>query len=864
MHKVILKSIMYYWRSTLSIIVILVLIGLAFIYTFQTSEHMKVQATEQLTKNWRTGYDLLIRPKTEEMAHKINLRETGENSNTVLDGLVRRGDLAQHHSGITREQYERIKALDGVEVAAPLTFIGNVENEGLSIDFGIKDFGFYYREESTKVFDGNRYRDITPDFLADLSYSQFLSNEEEHLFERFEDIWELGRWNLSSEPPNSVLRTDGSTWSMVAVDPDEEAKLLNLDKAIVEGDFFDGHHTIQKREDIPIIPLILLNQPYDTLYQSTIYKIDVPEKYLDVDRLIEAGGKEYLASRPREKVVDINFNPFSEAYLFNIGSIKLENGKIINNESHPGFSNQRTILDFSPLQYRHLDQELINGVPVVEAIPQSTRKEQINYRQAESVNLSKHFSFDIIGRFDATRLENHFTTSDKPVSPDYYQPEDVYVTHDTKGTKLAAPYVYQSSPYKDSYYTGGIDAITTLAAAEYLLGDKPISIIRVIVEGAGERSPESMAKVEHIAEKIRQETNLHVDIMLGSADRKVHVLLDDFDGVPGYGYLLEGWSEEGASFVIEERVSSTTLLLTIFIVAMGLIGLSLIYRNYTENRKRDMTIQYTFGWSKWRIIQSLIFESIGILFLVTICFITLYITIGTAWNTTQMLVAMIVSLLLSLFAMICLYIIPVIRHLDRHINLRGSNQTKKTILSQRPSNTLWSYSFRNMIRHPIRSMTKAVIIIATLLYVSLFLLSKQQASALLVLTFLGERVDVSLQAHQWLLFTIGILLALFSYIAIHINQTEARIGEIQLYKAWGWETKRWAFLYLLEEFFISGAAVSVGAICGYLFLTSFSDSVVLNITDVIVFIAISLCVSLFISVVTLLLRSNRYRLREFH
>lgn len=79
MHKVILKNIMYYWRSTLSIIVILVLIGLAFIYTFQTSEHMKVQATEQLTKNWRTGYDLLIRPKTEEMAHKINLRETGKN-----------------------------------------------------------------------------------------------------------------------------------------------------------------------------------------------------------------------------------------------------------------------------------------------------------------------------------------------------------------------------------------------------------------------------------------------------------------------------------------------------------------------------------------------------------------------------------------------------------------------------------------------------------------------------------------------------------------------------------------------------------------------------------------------------------------
>lgn len=105
--------------------------------------------------------------------------------------------------------------------------------------------------------------------------------------------------------------------------------------------------------------------------------------------------------------------------------------------------------------------------------------------------MNRLLGFEIIGRFDASLLENTYTTSDNPVPPDYYQPEDVLITHDVDGNEYDEPYVYQSTPYKDGYYTGGIDAITTLAAAEYMLGDRPISLIRVIVDGVGERSPES-------------------------------------------------------------------------------------------------------------------------------------------------------------------------------------------------------------------------------------------------------------------------------------------------------------------------------------------------------------------------------------
>ncbi|MEI3611674.1 ABC transporter permease [Pseudogracilibacillus sp. SO30301A] len=864
---VMLRNLTYYWRSTLAVIVILVLIGLAFNYTLQTSEQIKVEADVQLTEKWRTGYDLLISPTADNDDNgkeSIELTATGFSSSDVLDGLVRRGDMANHQEGISLQHYETIKKIEGVQVAAPLSFIGYVENEGINLNYGIEEYGFYDMETSTKVFDGIRYRDVTQDFSSDISVTQYVNpKDEEEIFNRYEEILEKGQWGPSSSGLMTLLRSDGSAWSMVAIDPIQEAKLLQMDAAIVEGDFFKEHQELKEINGVPVVPLILLNQPYDTIFSATINKIEVPT--LDVDQLIKAGGRDYLKTLPQENVVEIELNPFSEKYFFHIGEISLENG-VLKDSLMDGFiyTDQRSVLDYSPLQFRQKKVELSKGVPVVEAIAQSSRGEQINYRNSTYLDLTKEFGFEIVGRFDATLLENTFTTSDKPVPPDYYRPENVYITHDTNGAPYEEPYIYESSPYKSGYYTGGIDAITTLVAAEYLLEEKPISIIRVIVEDVGVRNSESMAKVERVAQQIKEQTNLQVDIMLGSADRKVNVLLDTYENIPGYGYLLEGWSEEGASFVIEDRVSTTTLLLTLYILAMGLICLGLIYRNYTENRKRDISVLYTFGWSKWKIVQSLLLESSFILIFVLVCFGFLRLILGQSWGSEQMLYAILFSVALSVIVMISFYVLPIIRYMESNLHLRGGNRSKSTFLSTKPGETLWVLGFRNMVRHPIRSITKALIIITTLIYVTVFLISKNQASSLLMLTFLGENIDITLEPNQRLLFIIGILLALFSYVAIHINQTEARMREIQLYESWGWQTHRWASLYLLEEMMINSVSVCVGVIVSYMFLTSLTDDITFSLVQVNLYILAGLAISLFISAGTLLIRSKQYQLGEFH
>ncbi|WAA09262.1 FtsX-like permease family protein [Fervidibacillus albus] len=863
MYRLLFKNFLYYWRSTLSVFLILILIGLTMIYAFQTVEKMQMKAMTDLTDQWRTGYDLLVSPAKLDDAQYVEPIQHGLEASEVLGNhFVRRSDMSHYGGGISIEQYEQIQSIEGVQVAAPLSFIGYIENEGLSLDFNIDEYGFYMRQTSVQVFDGIRYRDITYEHNKDGFIYQYIDEKTmNNIVDILPQIVEEGGWIPTSVGINPVLRTDGSAWSFAAIDPEQEAQLLNMDKAIVQGEYFSLDENLATNNGVPVIPLILLNQPYDVIFHTTVYKIDVPEN-ADYKQIMDLGGAEYLRTLPKEKQVELTFNPYGEDYLYEFGHIRYEDGQLTESESHFSYQDEWAMIEYSPLQFKSVSTTLSDNIPVVEALPQGTRGEQINYRNARSASLNKTFGLEVIGQFDANLLTYQFTTSESPLMPDYYKPENVYITHDVEQKSYDEPFIYQNSPYKNNYYTGGIDAITTLQAAEYILGEEPISIIRVIVEGAGKRSPESMAKVEKVAEEIRKKTGLQVDIMLGAADRKVHVLLNDFESIHGYGYLLEGWSQEGMSFAIEERVNTTNLILSSFIILMGFIGLSLVYKNYTNNRKRDMQIQYIFGWTKKKIVLLLVFESLTLLLLIILSLI-ITVSLGS-FNMNQVSFIASIWVVGSIAVITLLYILPIIRSLNTHSSRVNIGRSKRLFLSQRPAKTLLSISIRQMMRHPTRTMTKMLIVICTLLYVTFFITTMEHSSSILFLTFLGERIDTSLSSFQWILFTAGILLALFSYFAILLNQMESRQKDIQIYQAWGWERKKWTIWYLFEEVLIGIGGIIFGTLFSYILLKMVVTNVTWNVTLVGIVNLSILIITVIMSLISLTIRSRNISLREFH
>ncbi|MFN3763692.1 MAG: hypothetical protein ACK4WK_10915, partial [Anaerolineae bacterium] len=114
------------------------------------SESTILLADQALTNYWRTTYDILVRP--------AGTRSSVE----VQHGLVEPNFLSNLSGGITISQYEAIKAIPGVEIAAPeglLTYIGMVVPREQVLPEP-KEPGVYFSEQSLITDDGLQVREI--------------------------------------------------------------------------------------------------------------------------------------------------------------------------------------------------------------------------------------------------------------------------------------------------------------------------------------------------------------------------------------------------------------------------------------------------------------------------------------------------------------------------------------------------------------------------------------------------------------------------------------------------------------------------------------------------------------------------------
>ena len=79
----------------------------------------------EVAKNFRPAYDILVRP------------EGAATSLEKSQGLVRESYLSGDSGGITLAQYQQVKALDGVDVAAPAAILGYaMQNVTIPVDLG--------------------------------------------------------------------------------------------------------------------------------------------------------------------------------------------------------------------------------------------------------------------------------------------------------------------------------------------------------------------------------------------------------------------------------------------------------------------------------------------------------------------------------------------------------------------------------------------------------------------------------------------------------------------------------------------------------------------------------------------------------
>ncbi|MCT4779600.1 MULTISPECIES: hypothetical protein [Exiguobacterium] len=181
--------------------------GLSLMFNLTDSSQGTVEQT--LQKKWSSAYDIVVRPKGSQMATESN-------------NLLEPNYLNGINGGISFKQYETIKQMKAIHIAAPIAVMGyaNINASIPKILKFPKENGIY--RLTTREFDDSG---IKKERLYDQTY---------HIAQGTKIVMPE-KSSMSTTPLKefSDLHLNHLTL-LVAIDPDAEAKLVGLDKSILD------------------------------------------------------------------------------------------------------------------------------------------------------------------------------------------------------------------------------------------------------------------------------------------------------------------------------------------------------------------------------------------------------------------------------------------------------------------------------------------------------------------------------------------------------------------------------------------------------------------------------------------------------
>ncbi len=241
----------------------------------------RVQTTVE--EKFRTSYDLLVRPKGTRTA----LERTA--------GLVRTNVESGIFGGITTKQWKTILGIPGVEVAAPVQYLGYVllfVNVEIPIDEVIGQQGpRLYRVRTTSVADRGLSRYPGP---IDYVYLARSSDDCNGLFissptmtspyastsPQDQSLDCISPPSRGLPVPKDDLRITATTdvpMLVAAVDPVQEDKLLDLDAAVLGSGGLVRGDSFERTRFGPTIPVLASGRTYvDRVLEVSVERVEVP------------------------------------------------------------------------------------------------------------------------------------------------------------------------------------------------------------------------------------------------------------------------------------------------------------------------------------------------------------------------------------------------------------------------------------------------------------------------------------------------------------------------------------------------------------------------------------------------------------
>lgn len=879
MHRYLWGQLRHRGFRALALLLGILVATTSFIVLTGTAQTSQLRTVGTVNANFRSAYDILVRPKISQTS--------GESRHGML---LRPNFLSGIYGGITLVQVAAVKRVQGAEVVAPIAMIGQLlETVDYPVDVTaylqpagrdiVRFSSRFVSRNGAAVSTGPAgYVYVTPAPLAwgpltgpDQPYgpqevaptgrpvSECLQEpsgqrdrspfDAAHLWQS--SCWSRGRGDAASQwsslGPNryaAMIR-----WSfpvtLAAVDPQAEARLTGVDKAVVDGRFLarnDAPERLTGRGrggvDVPVVA-------------STRPEVD-EQLVVAVDSLPGGAAKAVLAGGAREVTrAKVLAMPGKR-----VGELRVDAVGVLEDWLRQAVTNPPTVDGFwTAGQVSYTQRPAGRLMPQAVSVPESTWASSFGggsggfvavppdaadtsfrtltaHRLINSARTADALAIPqlkVVGSFDPTKIAGYSPLSQVPLET-YRAPLATAANLSTAqalGGKPLRPDLnpagYLQSPPLLLTTMAGLRAFTDPRAFTRPGTGGPVSVIRVRVAGVTGADQVSRERVRVVAERIQRVTGLDVDITIGSSPAPRQVVLPTSKlGSPELT-ITEGWVKKGVAVAILKAVDRKSLLLFALILAVCALFVGNAAAAAVRARRTELGVLACLGWRTRKLFAAVLLE-VGLVGLAagvlgTLLALPLASAFGLAVSVQRAVLAVPAAVLLTLVA----GLVPAWRA-SRSDPAEAVRPAVLSIRRARAPRTVVGLAVTNLVRTPGRSLVGALSLAVGVCALTLLLAVTLAFRGQLVGSLLGGAISVQIRGVDYLAASMTMLLGAVAVADVLYLNIRERSAEFATLRAIGWREGPLARLVTLEGTGMGLIGSVVGAAVGLAAAATFAGS----------------------------------------
>lgn len=614
-----------------------------------TTQSTVIRANQIISQNWRPAYDLVVLP-----AH----------TQVPSSKAIPADFIAGNGSGISFQQYQQIQQLPGVEVAAPVAYLGYVQIPSPEIGFSPNRLpdGYYQADWTLTAFNGKQ---TLTERHESFIYNVVSTCPVNDSMAQLNALAQLGiqdpavnsncGFNGGGEP-QIFQSIDTGPFLLTAIDPAAENQLVHLDQHVTGGRPLTEADTIQKDSNSLVgqppnyqLPLLLQQQlPGQVNLHVTFTRLALQN--IDPRQVLARGGAAYLTHLPGQQIILSKAAPTIQNSLINVSKIgyvpaltwdgqswqpiyELSGSNVISflyqpsgltyQPTTPPDGQSGTAYQLIPDETQHLpgaskaQQDALSFYP--ELAPSVQPGPEVAFRKLMPLHVaetnkppyaSAYYETQFVGQFTNASISSQFNNPLNWLPETTYAAQPVQLLYDAQGHPISSKNLYPTTNPAGFILQPPV-ALTTLAAARRIMGDNSISVIRVRVAGVSSANEASWNKVAQVAQQIRQSTGLRVLVTLGSSPQPTLVYVPGlYAGQNGstqtiapLGWVQDSWIYIGAAVIYLAQLGTTRLLFLGAILLVCLGYLIVTFSALATAQRKEFAVLSALGWRPWQPIS---------------------------------------------------------------------------------------------------------------------------------------------------------------------------------------------------------------------------------------------------------------------